>query len=197
MKVLVAYASKYGATKGIAERIGGKLRQMSQDVDVRSVDSIGEVDGYGAFVIGSAVYTGSWLPEATQFVRRHQATFSARPVWLFSSGPLGANVQAPEGHEQPQKPDEMLGQIRFFGSTRTIHWPLPKEVIEFRSSIRPRDHEMFFGALDHTKLPFAERLAIKAVGGMEGDFRDWNTIEAWAERIARELTPAEVTPRPI
>ena len=51
--------------------------------------------------------------------------------------------------------------------------------------ISPRDHEMFFGALDHKTLPFAERMAIKAVGGMEGDFRDWASIDAWAEAIAR------------
>lgn len=90
----------------------------------------------------------------------------------------------PATEEQPNGPDEVLGQITIFGSTRTIHWPLPKEIVEFRGSLRPRDHAMFFGALDHKNLPLPERMAIKAVIGMEGDFRDWQAIDAWAENIA-------------
>lgn len=114
-----------------------------------------------------------------------------RPVWLFSSGPLGEEVRETEGQQKEE--GELLGQIKVFGSKRTIHWPLPKEVVEFRGSINPRAHEMFFGALDHKNLPFAERIAIKAVGGMEGDFRDWRSIEAWAETIARQLTTTGAT----
>ena len=192
MTVLVAYASKYGATKGIAERIADKLRQMGKVVDVKPAGAVGDIGDYEAFVIGSAVYSGSWLPEAAEFVRSHSATLVVRPVWLFSSGPLGADVKEPKGQEKGT--DEFPGQIKIFGSKRTIHWPLPKEIVEFRSSIGPRDHEMFFGALDHKKLPFAERMAMLAVGGMEGDFRDWGSIDAWAEAIARQLTPAGATP---
>ncbi len=191
MTVLVAYASKYGATRGIADRIADTLRQMGKAVEVKPVGAVGDIGGYEAFVIGSAVYSGSWMPEATEFVRSHSATLAVRPVWLFSSGPLGAKVREAEGQQRDE--GEVLGQIKVFGSKRTIHWPLPKEVIEFRGSIGPREHEMFFGALDHKNLPFAERIAIKAVGGMEGDFRDWRAIEAWAETIARQLTTTGAT----
>ena len=41
MTVLVAYASKYGATKGIAERIADKLRQMGKVVDVKPAGAVG------------------------------------------------------------------------------------------------------------------------------------------------------------
>jgi menaquinone-dependent protoporphyrinogen oxidase len=185
MSILVAYASKYGATQGIAERIANKLQQMGKEAEVRPVSGVGDVSAYEAFVIGSAVYSGVWLPEAAAFVRRHSATLAGRPTWLFSSGPLGAKVKPMEG--QAQGADEAVGQIKIFGSKRTIHWPLPKEIVEFRGSIRPRDHEMFFGAIDPKNLSFPERVAMRAVGGMEGDFRDWNSIDAWAETIARAL----------
>ena len=61
-------------------------------VDVRSTgeaDGAGDVDLYEAFVIGSTVEAGHWLSAATGFVQRHEALLAARPVWLFSSGPLG------------------------------------------------------------------------------------------------------------
>lgn len=191
MTVLVTYASKHGATQGIAERIGDKLRQMGKDVEVKPAGATRDISSYEAFVIGSAVYSGSWLPEAAEFVRIHTATLAVRPVWLFSSGPLGPEVNEPE--EQGQEPEETLGEIRIFGVKRVIRWPLPKEVVEFRGLIAPREHEMFFGAIDHKNLPFAERIALMAVRSMDGDFRDWDSIDAWAEKIARELPAADAT----
>ena len=97
MSILVAYASKYGATRGIAERIADKLRQMGKDVDLRPAGAVDDVGADEAIVIGSAVYSGSWLPEAAEFVRSHSATLAVRPVWLFSSGPLGADVTSRRG----------------------------------------------------------------------------------------------------
>lgn len=198
--VLIAYASKYGATRGIAVRIGETLSSMGLSVEVKPAGAVGDLSfydyDYDGFIIGSAVYSGSWLPEAAEFVRIYQDTLSMRPVWLFSSGPLGAKVAA--SALQEAGPDEMMGQIKLFGSKQTIRWPLPQEIIEFRSSIKPRGDELFFGALNFKKLPIPERRAIKALGGMEGDFRDWNTIEAWAAEIGRELLqiagPQQQTP---
>ena len=161
MTVLIAYASKHGSTQEIAERISEKLRQMGIQAETRSVDEVSDPESYEALVIGSAVYYGSWLKEATEWVRRNQATLAARPVWLFSSGPLGTEVKDAE--------------------------PQPKEIAEFRETIGPRDQRIFFGALEHSRLSFAERMMVKAVRAPEGDFRDWQAIEAWAASIARDL----------
>ena len=194
MKIMVVYASKYGATQEIAERIGEKLRTMGNDVEIRSTRMFGpatDLTRYDAFIIGSSVYSGSWLPEATDFVRQNQQLLATRPVWLFSSGPLGPQAQPPTGGSPDE--DVVQGEIKVFGSRRTISWPIPKEVVEFRTTIRPRDHVMFFGALDPRKLPFPERIAMRAVGGLDGDFRDWDAIDAWADQAghALALLPAE------
>jgi menaquinone-dependent protoporphyrinogen oxidase len=58
---------------------------------------------------------------------------------------------------------------------------------EFRRAIRPRDERIFFGAAYHRKLSFPERMVLKAVHAPEGDYRDWQAIDAWAASIAREL----------
>lgn len=161
MTVLVAYASKHGSTQGIAERITEKLRQMGKQAEARQVDTVKDLGSYEAFVIGSAIYYGSWMKEATEFVHRNQAALAGRPVWLFSVGPLGTEVKDAEQQ--------------------------PKEMAEFQETIKPRDHRVFFGALDHNRLSFTERMVVKAVRGPEGDFRDWQAIDAWAEGIARDL----------
>jgi len=161
MTILVAYASKHGSTQGIAERIAEKLRQLGKEAEARPVDTVEDPGSYDALVIGSAVYYGSWLKEATEWVLRNQAILAQSPVWLFSSGPLGTDVKDAEQQ--------------------------PKESAEFQQALGPRDQRIFFGVLDHNKLSFPERMVVKAVRAPEGDFRDWQAIDAWAESIARDL----------
>jgi menaquinone-dependent protoporphyrinogen oxidase len=161
MTILVAYASKHGSTQGIAERIAEKLRQMGKDAEARSVDAVKDPGSYEALVIGSAIYYGSWLKEATEFVHRNRTMIAGRPVWLFSVGPLGVDFMDDEQQ--------------------------PKEKAEFQETIKPRDHRVFFGALDHNRLSFTERMMTKAVRAPEGDYRDWQAIDAWAESIAQDL----------
>lgn len=161
MTVLVAYASKHGSTQGIAEGIAEQIRQLGKEAEARSVEEVTDPGSYTAFVIGSAVYYGSWLKEATEWVHRNQAVLAGHPVWLFSVGPLGTEVQDAEQQ--------------------------PKEMTEIQQALRPREQRIFFGALDHSHLSFAERVMVKAVRAPEGDFRDWEAIEAWAASIARDM----------
>ena len=161
MTILVAYASKHGSTQGIAERIAEKLRQLGKEAEARPMEEVKNLGSYEAFVIGSAVYYGSWLKEATEWVHHNQAILAQHPVWLFSVGPLGVEVKDAEQQ--------------------------PKEIAEFQQAIRPRGEHIFFGALDHSKLSFPERMIVKAVRAPEGDFRDWGAIDDWAASIARDL----------
>jgi len=92
MRVLVAYASRHGATQGIAERIGETLRAAGVEAEVQPAASVKRAAGYDAYVIGSAAYMFHWLKDAVGFVRRNRAALAGKPVWLFSSGPLGTEV---------------------------------------------------------------------------------------------------------
>jgi menaquinone-dependent protoporphyrinogen oxidase len=173
MNVLVVYGSKHGATKGIAERIAVQLQAQGQPAAARPVEAVGDLDGYDAFVIGSAVYGGHWTEEATEFVRRHRQLLADRPVWLFSSGPIGKMATRYEPVE-------------------------PNGVTAIRRALSPRDHQVFFGAwdrsrLDRSKLGFAERIIAKRLP--EGDWRDWPAIDAWAVGIARALHATQTATR--
>jgi menaquinone-dependent protoporphyrinogen oxidase len=175
MRILVAYASQHGATQGIAERIAATLRATGQAAEARPAQAVDDLAGYDAVVIGSAVYFGSWRQEAAAFVRRNRAILADRPVWLFSSGPLGTKATDDEGRD--------LREVA-----------VPKEIAEFREALRPRDHRVFFGALAPRQLGRFERLLRALPAGRallcEGDFRNWQEIDAWAEQIARDVAPA-------
>lgn len=69
MKVLVAYASRHGATRGIAERIAQRLEYRGLDAVLQPVASAAAAAEYDAFVVGGAAYMTHWMEEATRFVR--------------------------------------------------------------------------------------------------------------------------------
>jgi menaquinone-dependent protoporphyrinogen oxidase len=146
----------------------------------RPVEQAGDIAPYDAFVIGSAAYAFHWLKEATGFLRRHRPLLATRPVWLFSSGPLGTETVDAEGHD-----------VRAAAE--------PREFAEFRDAIHPRDQRIFFGAYDPDSKPIGliERLTRMMPAARDalpaGDFRDWQEIEAWAGSIARELARIPAT----
>ena len=127
MNVLVAYASRHGSTKGIAERIAADLRDAGLSADAEPVDQVHDLNRYDAFVIGGAAYMFHWLKEATNFVKRHHSLLSQRPVWLFSSGPLGTELMDEEGRD-------------------ILEATKPREFDELSALIHPQEERVFFGA---------------------------------------------------
>jgi len=175
MRVLVAYASRYGATQGIAERIAATLRQQGHEAIVEAAEKADDPAAYDAAVIGSAAYMFHWMKAATKFVQGNAGALASRPVWLFSSGPLGTKEKDGQGRN-------------------LCEFLEPKEIAEFRTTFKPRDHRVFFGAMDSSKLGFLHRLIYKMPANRDnamfpqGDFRNWVEIEAWAGSIAQSLT---------
>ncbi len=183
MPVLIAYASRHGATRGIAERIAERLRAAGREVDVRPAVEVRDVAPYDAVVVGAAAYMYHWLKDATRFVERNRSLLAARPTWLFSSGPVGTAVVDAKGRD-------------------VLAASAPREFEHLRSAIRPRGERVFFGAWDPTASPigFAERL-VRAMPAAArdamptGDFRDWPAIDAWADEIAAQIPAAVATGR--
>ena len=161
MKVLVTYASKYGSTAEIAKVIGQELHKREYEVEVKPVEQVGSLADYDGFVIGSALYAGSWLKSAADFLRSNLDLLAAHPVWLFSSGPTGAG-----------DPNEILDG-----------WIFPWDLTPVLEIIKPQEVILFHGNIDLEKLSFGEKMIIKSVKATVGDYRDWLVIRTWASMI--------------
>lgn len=165
MRVLVAVASRHGSTVEIARKIGHVLSAAGIEAFVRLPEEVVSVETYDAVVLGSGVYAGRWLVSARDFVAREAEALSSRPVWLFSSGPVG----------DPAKPASE-----------------PVDVNAIRKRTNALDHRVFGGKLDRQILGFGERAIVLAVHAAEGDFRSWDEVSEWASGIARTLLATPV-----
>ena len=158
--ILVSAGSKHGSTTEIAERIATVLSDRGHDVDITAPDQVRDLSGYQVVVLGSAVYAGHWVASAKGLAERIAALSESPATWIFSSGPLG----------EPPKPEED-----------------PVDVAPIIEATSARDHRVFSGKIDKSKLSFGERAIVVAVRAPEGDFRNWNEIESWANEIADRL----------
>lgn len=173
MAVLVGYATRYGSAAQVAERIADRLRSRGVEVALRPLTDALDPSEYDAVVLGSAVYSGSWLPDAVNFVQRHGATLAERPVWTFSVGSLE----------------------RQRGLLRRRRWPDARQLPDITNRIGTRDHAFFGGVIDPAALPLLQRWVFRAAGGRYGDFRDRSQIDRWAARIAEAAAPEPVERR--
>ena len=95
MRILVAVATRHGATREIAEHLASSLGSAltdvgaASDVEVRDVALVGSLDGFDAVVLGSSVHQGHWLEPARTFAESFSDDLKWLPVWLFSNGSAG------------------------------------------------------------------------------------------------------------
>jgi menaquinone-dependent protoporphyrinogen oxidase len=167
MRILVSTAGRHGSTAEAATRIAGTLRAgLPADVvmDELPAAEVGDPTSYDAVVLGSAVYLGRWLDDARKLAERIAAQ-PPRPVWLFSVGPIG----------DPPKPDVE-----------------PAEIGDLVRATHARGHRLFAGRLDRHRLGFGEKAVVMALRVADGDFRDFDAIDAWGTQIATELSRARI-----
>lgn len=160
MKILLTASSRHGATDEVAAVIAEQLRAAGLEVDHARPEDVADVEGYDAFVLGSAVYMTRWTEEAVDFTRRFRGALRDRPVWAFSVGLSGL----PKGKiADPYR----IGPVLL--------------------SIDPEDHITFPGRFDPGVLNVRERTIARMGGATEGDFLDLEAVRAWGASVAATL----------
>ena len=167
-RILVTYASRTGSTVGVAELIGKTLTERGAQVEVHPMAEVDDLSSYDAVVAGSAIQAKAWLPEAMQFMRMHQAELTQKPCATF----LVCMTLAMK-----------KGDYR----SAVAEWLQP-----VRALVKPVSEGLFAGALNISKIPslgarLQFRISVALGVWTEGDHRDWNAIQAWANELSSKL----------
>jgi len=160
MHILVTAASKHGATDEVADAIATRIAASGFTVDRLAPADVTSVEGYDAVVVGSAVYILQWMPEAHDFMERFKDELPAGQVWAFS---VGMN-DVPKNSEQD-------------GS----------RVGPLLTHVKCRELRTFPGRYKPSLLSLRERSIARLARVAEGDFRDWEAIDQWADEIVAAL----------
>jgi menaquinone-dependent protoporphyrinogen oxidase len=161
--VLVAYATKYGSTREVAEAVASVLVERGIDAVVRPADEVRSLDDYSAVVLGTALYFFMWRGEAHRFLRRNRKALSAMPVALFGLGPI---------EDTPEQ---------FEGAQGHLDKGLAKHV--WLSLVSTA---VFGGRLDPAHLRFPDNNpAMRAMGVV--DLLDFDAVRAWAGGLFEAL----------
>jgi len=169
-KILVTYVSKYGSTQEVAETVAAALREQGLVVDLQPIRKVRSLAGYGAVVLGAAIYYGSWHQDARTFLTKHASDLAQCPVIIFALGPNGTSE------------DEM----------RDSRAQLDNDLARF-PWLKPMATALFGGRFP-VRLRFLDSLvAALPASPMHGmpatDARDWTAISAWAGSLSQVLLP--------
>ena len=166
-KILVAYASRCGSTGGVAGAVAETLCDGGVSVDLLQVENVTDLTRYRAVVVGSAIRSDQWLPEAFDFVEQHRKVLSGIPVAYFLT---------------------CLTLARNTKETRKKALGFMAPLLQKAPDVTPVDMGLFAGVLAYDKLSFMVRMVMKMKmqdkNIAEGDYRDWKSIRAWAKGIS-------------
>lgn len=168
--VLVTYASRSGATAGVAEAIAKTLSECGERVELLPMQEVTDLSQYRAVVAGSAIQGQKWLPEAMHFLKKNQAELRHKPFAAFLTC-ITLSMKSSEQYRDG-----------------VSSWMAP-----VRALVNPVSEGLFAGTLNFRKVPFSFNtllMRIPVALGMwkVGDHRDWEAIRAWAMQTRLYLT---------
>lgn len=168
-RILVTYASKAGSTAEVAGRIAKTLSDQNLPVDLQPVNKVIDLTPYHSIILGSAVRAGNLLSEVKAFVDKHEGELHQKFFGMF----LVCLTMKDETEENCNTVSAYLDPIR--------------------SKVKPDKEGFFAGELNASRLNFLERMLMKAMKAPDGDYRNWEKINAWVEELMQEMHSTEST----
>jgi menaquinone-dependent protoporphyrinogen oxidase len=192
-KVLVAYATMAGSTAEVAQGVAKVLTSSGHEVDVRPVDSVSDLEGYQAVVVGAPMILG-WHRAGRRFLHHHRDSLRTRPFAVFATAMSLTQTGVTSLDGVPVLLDEKLAKAPRQPGRLTIRerYTNPANYAGpiFRASrpARPVSLAFFGGRLNFGRLKWwAVLFALIIVRAQAGDRRNWPAIEAWASALSPAL----------
>ena len=167
-QILVAYGTRYGSTREVAEAVAATLREQGIDTDVKQAREVRSLDGYDAVVLGTPLYLGALHKDVRALLEKSRAALERSPLALFALGPIKAD-------------DGLDGsRAQLIGALAKLPAPTPVSTA------------VFVGAYDPALLGFRDKMltalpASPLHGEGAHDDRDWDAIRGWAREVATSL----------
>ena len=173
--VLIAYATRSGTTREVAEVIKGELSETGLTAELVPMREGTPPAEYAAVVLGVPLYMGRLLKDFHRFVEANRESLSKMPVWCFVLGPV---ENKPEQFEEARRQAEAQ--------------------LMRHSWLRPVEMCIFGGCWDVRRMSFPMSLLRFLPAGKISamDARDWEAIRAWTRKIANPIEQFAAAPQP-
>ena len=183
LRLLIAYASRFGSTSEISQEIGDILRQEDFNVDLIDLKGnsgkIPNLSDYEGILVGSGIRMGRWTKEGLDFLKNNCKELSQKNLGLFVSSGEAAN---PKTYDQAKKKylEDILKKIGLLQSDVLI------EAFGGVFDLSSSNHYSFF------EKKMLKRIAKSSAGfivqdGKMNDFRNWQLIREWATAFADRI----------
>lgn len=179
-KALIAYASRYGSTQEIAQKMAEILQQENIEVELFNLSNTKSKDwpkleGFNGILVGSGIRIGKWKKEGKKFLKHVKLSDFSNPVGVF--------VSCGDANE-PDKREEAKNKYVI-------------KIIE-KVGINVSQFEAFGGMIDLTDesqygkimkkmLLAAAKDDPNLIAGEKNDGRDWNEIESFTKKFSKLL----------
>ena len=162
-RVLITYATRSGTTSGIAQRIADRLGQKALDIDLKAIEDVTDITSYDTVLVGSGIRMGRYMSAAMKFIEENANILAMKNFGTF----FACMTLVPDNEETRKEADAYF--------------------VPIRQIVSPQFEGAFAGAYIPQYLTLTDRLIMKVLKIEEGDFRDWNAIDTWADSVAAEI----------
>lgn len=162
-RILITYASRYGATQSVAKAIGERLSYLGFAADVLPVEERPDPAAYDGIVLGSSIRMGRWLTPALKFAEANASVLRQKPTAIFTVHMLNAD----------ESESSQAARAEY--------------VAPLHALFTPQAEAFFTGEIDLNRLGMMDRFIARMVKAQNQDQRDWEAIQEWADEVAQQV----------
>lgn len=156
-RILIAFATRGGATSQIAGLLAKELRHLDHDVVVKPAVEALSPEGFDHFIVGSGIAADRWYPEGIGWLKANADALRGR-LSIFA---VSLTASDPGQHEKALAYTDQAAEI-----------------------VEPVERAAFAGRYAPDKSSWLGRMLMRIMGHQEQDHVDAEAVEAWGREIA-------------